>query len=271
MSARILIIEDKQANLDLMSYLLNAFGHAVRVALDGEEGLAAVRRDPPDLIVCDIHLPGTDGYEVARRLGEDPAYRHIPRIAVTALAMVGDREKVLAAGFDGYISKPIVPENFVSQVDAFLPPELRSSPLPAPERSAESRPPATSKHALLLVVDDNAVERTLMYSVLDPSGYDVRMASNVLETLELMRSLQPALVVCDVNMPGGTGFDLLRAIAADPQLRGYPVIITTATAVTVADRHQALELGALRFATRPMDPQDFLSMVEECLADLRKG
>lgn len=270
MSARILIIEDKQANLDLMSYLLNAFGHTVETATDGEQGLAAVSHDPPDLIVCDIHLPGMDGYEVARRLASDARHRHIPLIAVTALAMVGDREKVLRAGFDGYISKPIVPESFVSQIDAFLVPQLRSVPLPEPERSEESRPSAAAKHALLLVVDDNAVERTLMHSVLDPSGYDVRMASNVQETLELMRTVRPELVVCDVNMPGGTGFDLLRAIEADPALRGYPVIIATATAVTNADRAHALSLGALRFVARPMDPQDFLALIEECLTQIRR-
>lgn len=270
MSARVLIIEDKQANLDLMSYLLQAFGHTVYTAMDGEEGLAAVQRDTPDLIVCDIHLPGTDGYEVARQLDANPTLRHIPLIAVTALAMVGDREKVLSAGFDGYISKPIAPESFVSQVDAFLPPALRSAPRADPEQSAESPPPRVAKHALLLVVDDNAVERMLMYSVLDPSGYDVRLASNVEDALRLTRTIRPQLIVCDVNMPGGTGFDLLRAIEADPDLRGYPVVIATATAVTDADRAQALHLGARRFVARPMEPQDFLTLIEECLAEIRQ-
>src|SRR4051812_2065122 len=110
MSARILIIEDKQANLDLMTYLLEAFGHSVKTAMDGEEGLAALRREAPDVVVCDINLPRIDGYEVARQIRADPALRPLPLIAVTALAMVGDREKVLAAGFDGYIAKPIAPE-----------------------------------------------------------------------------------------------------------------------------------------------------------------
>jgi two-component system cell cycle response regulator len=118
--AHILIIEDNAANLELMTYLLDAFGHTVRVAYDGAEGLAAIEADPPDVIVCDVQLPKLDGFEVARRLKGNPALSHIPLVAVTALAMVGDRDRILASGFDGYIAKPIEPEQFVHQVEAFL-------------------------------------------------------------------------------------------------------------------------------------------------------
>src|SRR5258708_7169802 len=120
MSSRILIIEDNPANLELMTYLLKAFGHVPLTAQDGEEGLATARRQKPDLIVCDIQLPGMNGHAVAREVKADPALRGIPLVAVTAFAMVGDRDKVLASGFDGYISKPIDPETFVAQVETFL-------------------------------------------------------------------------------------------------------------------------------------------------------
>jgi CheY-like chemotaxis protein len=117
--ARILVIEDSPINLRLMGYLLGSFGHTVLEAPDGETGLARVA-EGPDLVLCDIHLPGIDGYEVARTLKGDPVRRTIPLVAVTALAMVGDRERVLEAGFDGYLAKPIEPQTFVSQVEAFL-------------------------------------------------------------------------------------------------------------------------------------------------------
>src|SRR5437660_1050475 len=100
MAARILVIEDNKANLDLMTYLLQAFGHTPLTAQDGEEGLEAVRREVPDLIICDVQLPKMDGYEVARWLKSHPTLRTIPLVAVTALAMVGDRDKMLTAGFD---------------------------------------------------------------------------------------------------------------------------------------------------------------------------
>ncbi len=120
MARRILVIEDNPANLELMTFLLEAFGYTVVAARDGAEGIEMVRRERLDLIICDVHMPRVDGYEVARYLKKDPMTRRIPLVAVTALAMVGDREKVLAAGFDGYIAKPIAPEIFVGQVEAFL-------------------------------------------------------------------------------------------------------------------------------------------------------
>ena len=125
--ARILIIEDNSENMQLMVYLLRAFGHSTNEAVNGELGLANIQSEQPDLILCDLQMPGIDGFEVARRIKLDPKLDRVPLIAVTAYAMVGDRDKVLAAGFDGYIPKPINPESFVAQVDVFLPPELHSS------------------------------------------------------------------------------------------------------------------------------------------------
>jgi two-component system cell cycle response regulator len=125
--ARILIVEDNAASRDLMSYLLSAFGHTVLVAENGMEGVDQGRRLVPDLIVSDVQLPDIGGFEVARRLHDDPLTKAIPLVAVTALAMVGDRERVLAAGFDGYLPKPIDPEAFVGQIEDFLPLRLRTS------------------------------------------------------------------------------------------------------------------------------------------------
>lgn len=120
MLARILVIEDNAPNLELMTYLITAFGHMPLTATNGVTGLEVARREQPDLIVCDIQLPGMDGYEVARHAKNDPQLETVPLVAVTAYAMVGDREKVLAAGFDGYIAKPIAPSGFVRQLETFL-------------------------------------------------------------------------------------------------------------------------------------------------------
>jgi CheY-like chemotaxis protein len=120
MGKRILVIEDNPTNLELMTYLLKAFGHETSVASDGEEGVEAARREQPDLILCDLALPKLDGYGVAQRLKSDPRLAHVPLVAVTASAMVGDRDKVLATGFDGYITKPITPETFVAEVEGYF-------------------------------------------------------------------------------------------------------------------------------------------------------
>lgn len=120
MGLRILVIEDNPTNLELMLYLLRAFGHRTSAARDGEEGVEAAIATLPDLILCDIALPKLDGFGVARRLKGDDRVRDIPLVAVTASAMVGDRDKVLATGFDGYITKPIAPETFVQDVERFV-------------------------------------------------------------------------------------------------------------------------------------------------------
>jgi two-component system cell cycle response regulator len=91
MCSRILIIEDNPANLEMMGYLLKYFGHEVFAATDGEAGLELAQRIGPEIIICDIQMPTMDGFEVARRLKADARLRHIPLLAITALAMVGDR------------------------------------------------------------------------------------------------------------------------------------------------------------------------------------
>jgi len=115
-----LVVEDKLENLDLMVYLLEAFGHEVLVARDGAEGVETVGSARPDMVVMDLQMPVMDGYEAAARIKADTELRHIPLVAVTAYAMVGDRERALAAGFDGYVSKPIDPQSFVRYLDGVL-------------------------------------------------------------------------------------------------------------------------------------------------------
>ena len=147
MSARILIIEDNAANMELMRYLLLAFGHSVLAASDGRQGLTAARYAIPDLVICDIHLPKLDGFGVVRKLKADPVTRIVPVIAVTAQAMVGDRDRLLGAGFDGYLCKPLEPECFVAQVDAFLPAALRAARLHKPPGHADDHAVQRRSHS----------------------------------------------------------------------------------------------------------------------------
>ena len=126
MAAHILIVEDHPASLELLQYLLQAAGYTTLQATDGGEAINLLDAQRPDLVICDMQLPEVSGYEVASHLKGNPALCRIPIVAVTAFSMVGDRDKVLSSGFDGYFSKPIEPENFVAQMETFLPPALRS-------------------------------------------------------------------------------------------------------------------------------------------------
>ncbi len=122
MKARILLIEDNEQNRYLARFLLEQGGHEVLQAETGPLGLAMAAEAKPDLILLDIQLPGMDGHAVARNLKSNTELRSIPVVAVTSYAMAGDREKCLEAGAEGYIEKPINPETFLTEIEAFLRP-----------------------------------------------------------------------------------------------------------------------------------------------------
>jgi CheY-like chemotaxis protein len=118
--AFILVVEDNPANQLLIQFTLEASGYEVDVAGSAREALVSIERRQPDLILMDIQLPGQDGLSLTRQLKTDPAVRAIPVVALTARAMVGDRELILAAGCSGYISKPIDTRTIIDEIDRFL-------------------------------------------------------------------------------------------------------------------------------------------------------
>ena len=114
--ARILVIEDNPSNMALATFLLESAGHAVLAATTAEAGVTLARDEQPDLILMDIQLPGMDGLQATTQLKRDAATCAIPVIALTALAMKGDEERILAAGCDGYIAKPLRYQEFLASI-----------------------------------------------------------------------------------------------------------------------------------------------------------
>lgn len=269
--ARILIIEDNPANIELMSFLLSAYGHAPLSAADGPRGVAAARSERPDLIACDVNLPGMDGFAVLAELKGDPALAGVPILAVTALAMTGDREKVLAAGFDGYISKPIEPESFVAELEAFLTSTPAPASAPAAPAAAASPPvtamaandatandatataatPATGARTLLLV-DDDRFMLGVLNDMLIGQPYRVLSACSGEEALQVLSHEPVEVILCDQAMPGMRGTEVLAEAAARyPKtvrlmLSGQPDLTDIEAAIKsgVADGHYIKPLGA---------------------------
>jgi len=268
--ARILVIEDNAENLELMTYLLAAFGHTTMTADTGTQGIDQAAQ-APDLIACDVHLPDIDGYEVVRRLKADPALKHIPVIAVTALATAADRDKGLRQGFDGYIAKPIDPESFVQQIEQFLPPEKRGR---APTESAGDEAPGMTpreRHATILVVDDSPTNRELIYQTLAPFGFDVHLAHTVPVALEMLTQREGFdLILSDLHMPGEDGFNLVRRVKADARLARLPFMFISSSVWGESERRTALTLGVSRFLLRPIEPQQLLDEVIACLSRHRE-
>ncbi|HYL87595.1 MAG TPA: response regulator [Burkholderiales bacterium] len=271
MAARILIIEDNEANLELMSYLLRAFGHDIVSARDGQAGLKLASTGEFDLVLCDIQLPGLGGVEIAVQLRSDPALDRMPLVAITALAMVGDRETILAACFDGYLSKPIDPESFVHQVEAFVPPALHGKLSGIAREPSRSALPAVEKAKTILVVDDKRDNLELARSLFQPLGYQVLTATSPSAALALARQDSPDLIISDICMPADSGWDFIRDVKADPKLRGIPFVFLTSTMTAEPARQRGLALGAARFIVRPIDPQRLLKEIESCLSGRGKG
>src|SRR5947209_9045493 len=118
--AKILIVEENEMNRDMLSRRLARRGYEIVIAVDGEEGIAAAKAKNPDLILMDMSLPVIDGWEATRRLKAEPSTREIPVIGLTAHAMAGDRDKVIAAGCDDYDTKPVELPRLLEKIEALI-------------------------------------------------------------------------------------------------------------------------------------------------------
>ena len=124
MKLKTLIIEDNEQNMYMLSFLLEKNNYEVIQAFNGLDGIKAAKDSLPDVILLDIQLPEMDGYLVAQNLRKYDELKHVPIIAVTSHAMVGDREKAMASGANGYIEKPIDPDNFIQRMESYFSEEL---------------------------------------------------------------------------------------------------------------------------------------------------
>src|SRR4051812_49189978 len=250
--------------MELMFHLLTTYGYFPMRARNGEQGFKLAQSERPDLIVSDISMPFVDGHEFARRIRADAELKGIPMIAVTALAMAEDRRKALAAGFDGYMSKPISPESFVRHVEAFLRPEYSVSTV-FPNAAADGAPTPRAGKAKVLVVDDTPANLKLAVILLGNAGYQVATANGMGEALRLARRDPPDLIVSDIVMADGSGYEFIRAIKNDGRLRAIPFVFNTASMTVDTARVKCLALGAVKVLFRPMDPDLMLREIAACL------
>ncbi len=252
---KILLIEDNEHNRKLAAFLLERHGYKVVLATSGTEGIELALQTHPALVLLDIQLPEMDGYAVARTLRANPKLNAIPIIAVTACAMVGDREKAIEAGCHGYIEKPINPLTFVTEIERFLPSSSKS----------------VAPKIRVLLIDDKDENIYMLRALLQGNGFIVDEAHHGAEALSKARVIRPDLVITDLLMPVMDGYTFLRHWKADEQLTIIPVVVYTATYTDPKDERLALDSGADAFIIKPSEPDDFLARIQKILIQQNEG
>ncbi|WP_296000955.1 response regulator [Rugamonas sp.] len=302
MGARILIVEDNQASMELLVYLLGAYGHQPLQAHDGEQGVALALRELPDLIICDLQLPKLDGYGVVQRLKGEAATRAIPILAASAQAVNDGGAALRAAGFDGSLAKSFDPLEMLPALDAFLPAALRAGDAPpvaaavpvADDGAAEgsndvnrinnindmddamdaaaaapAAPRFQASGARILLLDAAPDDCGLVASVLLHFGYALTVASDAAQAEQATAVQQYDLLLCDLDP-----FHALRSGFPGAALQmhgGLPVIVLRPD----PDDDVSALLGPAAptacLLEHPIEPQQLVDAIGHSLAARRQA
>jgi DNA-binding response OmpR family regulator len=294
----ILLVEDNELNRDMLGRRLKRRGYAVITAVDGPTGIAKAQSDQPDLILMDMSLPIMDGWSATSHLKADPQTATIPIIALTAHAMVGDRDQALAAGCDDYDTKPVEIRRLLAKVEALLvqrdpsqdqqipvaetlqtpiPPSFGTTSGTIGPRENHSVPEAPAKKPLfppepiatasnkILIVDNAEENRDALSRHLSHKGYDIISASNRETALSILRDTDIALVLLTAVLPGIGGFEILRQIRQRHSLLELPIIMIEAQERGGGDIVRAFELGANDYIASPIDLSVLLVRIKTLL------
>jgi signal transduction histidine kinase/DNA-binding response OmpR family regulator len=214
----ILLIEDEASSARLLHTYLTKAGHQVRVASDGEQGLASARAHRPAAIVLDILLPGIDGWEVLRQLKSDEALRDVPVIIAT---VVDERGVGLALGAVDYLVKPIDPKALLDRLGRYT-----------------FTTKVKTRAMNVLAIDDEVAALDMIEGTLEPLGFTVRRASSGREGIDLAQTVGADLIICDLMMPGVDGFEVVARLHDAVDTASIPILILTAHDLTEADKER---------------------------------
>jgi two-component system cell cycle response regulator len=248
----ILIIEDDEATRKVLGTLLAMGRFGTLEAGDAEKGLELARRHRPDCILMDIRLPGMDGLQATRLLKADPQLRHIPVVAMTGYVGAEEERKALAAGCEGFLSKPFDTHGLLEYLERFLLAAEKAGAVPAERR------------ARILIVDDEPRVVEVFERQLQNAGYDCLRSFGGLAALRLAQSEGPDLILLDVLMPDLDGFEVTRRLKGNLKTAGIPIILVTALD-EVEDKVQGLAAGADEFLSKPVDGAELLVRIKSML------
>lgn len=248
----ILIVDDNPTNLKLAADVLECEGHPILRAQNAEEAQEILQHTTPELILMDIQMPGMDGLTLTRLLKANPAYHHVPIVALTSFAMKGDEQKARDAGCDGYITKPIDTRKLPIQVADIL------------QRSAATKTTEPVPMTVVLV-EDNPIDMKLLSMVLESSGHRVFEKTSAEHAVEEIKGRQPEVILLDLKLPGMDGLALARRLKQDPETQHIPIIAMTA-APEKFSKAEALAAGCDAFIVKPVDTRKLSQQVVSAAA-----
>ncbi len=281
---RILIVDDNAANVKVAKYALESEGYQVWTASDAEEAVDRLYEVQPVLILMDIQLPGMDGLELTRMLKSRPATKDIVIVAVTAYAMMGDRERALSAGCDGYITKPLDPISLPAQLAEYMAETGRTGNVVAAQEAAQAffqhsktvshhtafprhsapsdaRPMPDGSKQIILVVEDNPATCRMYRLTLETAGYEVLEARDGRTALETLNLVTPALILQDLVLPDMNGVELARMMREKLGAAPLPILCVSGF-LSPMDEESVANSAFTETLVKPLDPYRLLAALK---------
>ena len=272
---RVLIVDDHVVNRRVLGHQLGIHGILHESANDGLQALTTMKRfaaqgTPFDVAILDLHMPGMDGFELARRIKADSALSRIHLVLLTSLGRRGDAKIAQEAGILAYLTKPVRQNQLIECLTLAMATRERTAV------RADNQPPLMiTRHSLseaqaqrsprVLVVEDNPVNQKVAAMMLEKLGCRVDVAANGREAVEGLARIQYALVFMDCQMPEMDGFEATRLIRQQERAWGHiPIVAMTANAMA-EDRARCLAIGMDDFLSKPVQSQDLAEILRRWL------
>ncbi|MCB9964018.1 MAG: PleD family two-component system response regulator [Rhodospirillales bacterium] len=267
MSARILVVDDILPNIKLLEARLNSEYYDVLTATSGAEALEKVASDSPDMVLLDIMMPGMDGFEVCRKIKENPRTAHIPVVMVTALTEAEDRVRGLEAGADDFLSKPINDTALMARVRSLIRLKITVDEWRVRENTANQLGVANDQvtamkepveHARVLIIEDQDFEVEKLSGVLQRDRDDCIAAAGGAEAMRHIQAEPFDLVIVSLNLEEEDGLRLCSHLRSNEKTRATPIIM-----IGLEDGMdkiaRGLEMGVHDYILRPVDRNEFLA------------
>jgi CheY-like chemotaxis protein len=250
-----LIVEDSETAAKQVARYLGELGSAAFIHPCGEGTIEAALGFKPDVIILDLLLPNVSGWEVLAQLKENPATQQIP---VLVVSVVDERSRALALGASEYLLKPISRQRLQSALSKIF----SEAPQPLAHTTLVVMPEPERLVPLILLAEDNEANISTVMDYLQTQGYQVSLARNGVEAVQMAKQQKPDLILMDIQMPEMDGLEATRRIRAEANLPAIPIVALTALAMP-GDREKCLAAGASDYLTKPVSLKKLVNIIAQ--------